>query len=86
MIRRTELRNDNNREPWTNLYTFDPHKSVIAWAWTRHRHYQKLYEGLVADPGWSHLTFHRLRSRRDSQRLLNSLYRGTPELGGPRGR
>jgi adenylate kinase family enzyme len=74
VIRRTELWN-GNREPWTNLYTFDPQQSVIAWAWTRHRHYQKLYKELVADPAWSHLTVHRLKSRKDSQRLLGSLDR-----------
>jgi adenylate kinase family enzyme len=74
VIWRTELWN-GNREPWSNMYTFDPQQSVIAWAWIKHRHYRELYEGLAADPDWSHLNFHRLRSRKDSQRLLNSVDR-----------
>src|ERR1700735_3793292 len=28
---------NGNREPWGNLFRVDPEKSVVAWAWTRHR-------------------------------------------------
>jgi hypothetical protein len=72
LIWRTELWN-GNREPWSNLYTFAPQQSVIAWAWAKHRHYRELYEGLAADPDWSHLNFYRIKSRKDSARLLRSL-------------
>jgi hypothetical protein len=39
LIWRTELWN-GNREPVTNMYTFDPQQSVIARTWTKHRHYR----------------------------------------------
>jgi RimJ/RimL family protein N-acetyltransferase len=34
-VRREELWN-GNREPLRNLYAWDPHKSIIRWAWTQH--------------------------------------------------
>ena len=36
VVTRQELWN-GNKEPWSNLYSFDPKKSIIAWAATRHR-------------------------------------------------
>jgi adenylate kinase family enzyme len=81
LVRRTELWN-GNREPWRNLYTLDPQESVIAWAWTRHRHYRELYRRLSADPSWGHLTFHRVASRKDSERLLAGLDPAPAQPGG----
>lgn len=72
VIRRTELWN-GNREPWSSLYTLDPQRSIIAWAWTKHRRYREMYGQSADDPRWTHLTFHRIASRKDSQRLLDSL-------------
>jgi hypothetical protein len=68
-ILRTELWN-GNREPWRNLISLDPQKSVIAWAATHHRSYHERYLAAQADPHWAGLTFLRLRSRSDGRRLL----------------
>ena len=38
-ITREELWN-GNREPLSNLYQLDPHRSIIRWAWTQHDKYQ----------------------------------------------
>ena len=45
-VRRTVTRQElwnGNREPWSNLYSFNPEKSIIAWAATRHRVYRQRY-------------------------------------------
>jgi adenylate kinase family enzyme len=60
VIKREELWN-GNREPWTNLYAWDPERNIIRWAWTQHQKYVERYEGEMRDPAWSHLTFVRLR-------------------------
>jgi adenylate kinase family enzyme len=81
-ILRTELWN-GNREPWRNFFRLDPQESVIAWAWTKHRHYRELYAAALTEPRWAHLAFHRLRSRLDTERLLSSVQpRHWPERAG----
>ena len=66
---RAELWN-GNREPWGNLFRVDPEKSVVAWAWTRHRIVRARYTQAQADPANAHLEFIRLRSDRDAAALL----------------
>ncbi len=61
-----------NRESWRNVFTAEPEKSVIAWAWTRHRLYRATYLAAMSDPAWAHLDFVRLRSRSQARRLLDS--------------
>jgi adenylate kinase family enzyme len=74
VISRAELWN-GNREPWTNLFRADPMESIIAWAWTRHRFYRDRYASAQADPANAHLRFVRVRTRRDTVALLDSLAR-----------
>ena len=62
-----------NREPISNLTTLDPQRSIIAWAWTRHHVYFTRYLGAMSDIRWSHLTFHRLRSRTQVDRFLRAV-------------
>lgn len=69
--RRQELWN-GNREPWSNFFSLDPERSVIAWAWTRHAAYKARYEAAMADPAWAHLRFVRLRSAADVRRFLSA--------------
>lgn len=66
--RRQELWN-GNREPWSNFWSLDPQRSVVAWAWTQHRSYRARYEAAMADPAWAHLRFVRLRSAADVRRF-----------------
>jgi adenylate kinase family enzyme len=67
--RRAELWN-GNREHWSNLLSADPERSIIAWAWTRHRIYRERYQQAQADPASAHLEFIRLRSRAEAAAFL----------------
>lgn len=77
VVTREELWN-GVREPWTNLYSLDPHKNVIVWAWTRFEHTRSKFETAIVDGTWSHADVHRLRSARDIDRFLESVYDSTP--------
>jgi adenylate kinase family enzyme len=63
-VTRAELWN-GNREDWSSMFRVDPAKSIIAWAWTRHRVVRERYSSAQADPANAHLTFIRLRSDED---------------------
>lgn len=80
VVRRTELWN-GNREPWSNLWAWDPERSIIRWAWTRHDKYRQRYGSAMTDPRHSHLQFIRLRSRGEIDRWLASL---SPEVSDDR--
>ena len=79
VITREELWN-GNREPWSNLWSRDPQRSIIAWTWTQHSAYRTHYEAEQADPANMHLTYVRLRSARAADRWLESLR--TPDRRG----
>jgi adenylate kinase family enzyme len=68
--RRQELWN-GNREPWSNFWSLDPQRSVIAWAWVQHRAYRARYEAAMGDPAFAHLRFVRLRSAADVRRFTS---------------
>jgi adenylate kinase family enzyme len=74
---RAELWN-GNREPWGNLFRVDPEKSVLAWAWTRHRIVRETYTQAQADPANAQLDFIRLRSDRDAAAVLDRARAGLP--------
>jgi adenylate kinase family enzyme len=71
-IGRQELWN-GNREPLRNLYAWDPYKSIIRWAWTQHAKYQERFSSAMASPAFSHITFVRLTSHKESERWLSTL-------------
>jgi adenylate kinase family enzyme len=66
---RSELWN-GNRERWTNLLTWDPEESVIAWAWHKHPVYRERYSAAMQEPPNAHLRFVRLGSRAAARRFL----------------
>ena len=66
---RQELWN-GNKEPWTNLYRWDPDKNIIRWAWTRHGPTRQEYEEALAEPDTVHLRVHRLRTRGEVEVFL----------------
>ena len=71
-IRRTITREElwnGNREQFGNLFRLDPQKSLLRWAWTRHRVYRERYTKAAAER--SDLTFIRIGSRKDADRLIN---------------
>jgi adenylate kinase family enzyme len=69
LIRREELWN-GNRERWSEVFSLDPERSVIAWAWTRFPLYRQEYAREEHAPEWSHLRWARLRTRREADALL----------------
>ena len=72
-VRRTVTRQElwnGNKEPWSNLFSFNPEKSIIAWAATRHRVYRQRYGEAEHDPRWAGLRFVRLRSQRETDAFL----------------
>lgn len=75
VVTREQLWN-GNREPWSNLFRLDPERSIIAWAWTRHRVYADRYAAAMADPRWAGLGFVRLRSHTEIDRWLAALSTG----------
>jgi adenylate kinase family enzyme len=69
VLTRQELWN-GNREPFSNLWSFDPKKSIIVWAATRHGVYRTRYTDAERDPRWSGLRFVRLRSQAEADGFL----------------
>jgi adenylate kinase family enzyme len=72
-VRRTVTRQElwnGNREPWSNLYSWNPQTSIIAWAATRHGVYRQRYGEAEHDPRWGRLRFVRLRSQREAAAFL----------------
>jgi adenylate kinase family enzyme len=61
---------NGNRERWRNLFSRDPNRSIIAWAWHRHATYRQRYTAAATDPSWQHLQFVAIRSRADARALL----------------
>jgi adenylate kinase family enzyme len=61
---------NGNRERWQNFFRLDPQESILIWAWTKHAHYRERYLAAQDDPANAHLTFVRLRSRKESDALL----------------
>lgn len=64
---------DGVKEPWTNLYSLDPERNIIVWAWTRFEHTRAKYEAAVASGEWDHAGVHRLRSVDEVRRFLDSV-------------
>jgi adenylate kinase family enzyme len=65
-VRRTLTREElwnGNREPLSNLWSFKPETSIIAWTATRHGVYRRRYREAERDPRWARLRFVRLRSQ-----------------------
>jgi adenylate kinase family enzyme len=71
-VTREKLWNDN-REPLSNLLSFDPEKSIIAWAWVKHDEFVQRYNTALTDPMWREITFIRLRSPADVKGWLESV-------------
>ncbi len=72
-VRRTVTRQElwnGNKEPWSNLYSWNPQKSIIAWAATRHGVYRRRYGDAEHDPRWAGLEFVRLGSQRQVDAFL----------------
>lgn len=63
-VARREVLWNGNREPFSNLYAWDPEANIIRWAWVKHPEVKRQYEALLSDPPRGLRTV-RLRSRRE---------------------
>jgi adenylate kinase family enzyme len=68
-ISREELWN-GNREPVRSLWSRDPQRSIIRWAWTHHGSYVERYGAAMTSPAYAHVDFVRLRSHAEAERWL----------------
>jgi hypothetical protein len=71
-ITREELWN-GNKEPLSNLWSFNPENSIVAWTATRHRTYRRRYRAAEIDPHWVDLHFVRLRSQTEADAFLEGV-------------
>ena len=69
---REELWN-GNKEPLSNLWSFNPEKSIIAWTATRYRVYRRRYRAAEIDPQWADLHFVRLSSQAEADAFLEGV-------------
>ena len=70
-VTREPLWNDN-RESLRNLFSRDPSANIALWAWRNHAKYRDRYAAAAADPANERLSFVRVASGADAQRLLDS--------------
>lgn len=61
---------NGNRERLRTLVRLDPNESILRWAWTQHAKYHRRYTAAAVDPCYAHLTFIRIGSRADADRLI----------------
>ncbi len=72
-LRRTLTREElwnGNKEPLSNLWSFNPETSIIAWTATRHTVYRRRYADAAASRRWARLRFVRLGSQREADGFL----------------
>ncbi len=74
---REELWN-GNRESLRSLLNRDPRENIVLWSWTQWPKYRTQYERASADPAHDHLTFVRLRTRKEVRRWIDGLRPGRP--------
>lgn len=72
LVSREQLWN-GNREPWSNVWSWDPHKSIIRWAWTQHDKYRERYGAAMNSPSLDHIRFVRLGSHEHVKEWLARL-------------
>jgi adenylate kinase family enzyme len=72
VLRREELWN-GNRETWRNLLSWDPHQSILRWAWTTHGRRRAQYAQVLADPRWSDVEFVSFSTPGEAERWLADL-------------
>ena len=61
---------NGNTESWRNLTSWRPEDNIVRWSWTRFGHTREKYGRKIADPRWSHLRVHRIRSRAEAKAFL----------------
>lgn len=70
-----ELLWDKVTEPWSNILSLDPERSIIAWAWSTYADRRSRYARLMEEPAFEHVEFHRVSRPRDLRRVIDGLDR-----------
>lgn len=78
LVLRRQLWN-GNRERWTNLWSRDPERSILAWAWTQHAEYRDRYGAAMHEPANGHLRFVVVRNDREVAELVTAMGALRPE-------
>ena len=66
-----------NKEPWSNLLSFNPERSIIAWSWKMHASYRTQFE-LESQETADRVECLRLRSPAETRRWLSHVVPGEP--------
>lgn len=69
VVTRQELWN-GNREPWRNLTTLDPERSIIAWSWSRHAVDRERLGAVANDPTYPGLRVVHVATKAQARTLL----------------
>ena len=64
---------NGNHESWSNLFRFNPQKSVVAWSWRCHGERRSQFQKAMGDPRWKHLVFIQLSDRKELSHWLEML-------------
>lgn len=64
---------NGNQESWRAFMVWRGEESVLWWAWTSYPSVRRRYAEAMTDRAFAHVVFHRLRTRRDVDRLLDSI-------------
>ena len=71
-VTRRELWN-GNREPLTGMFRRDPRENIVLWSWRNHGEYARRYAAAATDPANAHLTFIRVGSYADADRIVERI-------------
>ncbi|MFJ3407968.1 hypothetical protein [Promicromonospora sp. NPDC090134] len=59
-----------NRQPWGDALAPWREGTIVRWSWDQRKSHPERYGAAMTDPANAHLTFHRLRSRREADAFL----------------
>ena len=62
---------DGNREPLSNVWSLDPQRSIIAWAWTQHESYRQRYSDAMSEDANAHMRFIRITNEAELTALFD---------------
>ena len=71
---RRELWN-GNKEPFSNVWSLDPQRSIIAWAWTQHESYRQRYGDAMSADANAHMRFIRITNDDELAALFDEALR-----------
>jgi len=74
LVLRRELWN-GNREPLSNVWSLDPQRSIIAWAWTQHESYRQRYGDAMSEDANAHMRFIRITNEAELTALFDEALR-----------